>query len=243
MKNYLYDDLYLLEDTHWWHLSKRKLVLDVLSRISKNKKMKLLDLGCGTGKNLEAFSRYTQVSGIDNSPQAVFYCKKRGFSRVLLAHADALPFKYNSFDIVTMLDVLEHIDEESALAEIKRVLKPNGTLLITVPAYQFLWSQWDEVLGHKRRYTTKSLKRVITKNNFVVKKISYFYSFIVLPAYLIRLVKSKRSSNTYSSDFQLNNSFLNRILYFTSSVERSAMKRMPILFGTSIFCIAENEKK
>src|SRR3990167_11456802 len=119
MKNYLYEDLYLTEDRHWWHLSKRRIVEYYLKKLLKDKTdANMLDVGCGTGKNLELLSSYGTAWGVDISSDALLYCRKRGLKRIKKANVTALPFKDNSFDIITALDILEHVDDRRALQEL-----------------------------------------------------------------------------------------------------------------------------
>jgi ubiquinone/menaquinone biosynthesis C-methylase UbiE len=238
MKKFLYEDLYKLEETHWWHKSKRTIVTDLLKKNLNSKNLRILDIGCGTGRNLQALSELGSVWGIDNSKDAIMYCKKRGFKNAILGDAHNTKLKANSFDAITLLDVLEHTDHNKTLQEVYRLLKPHGLVVITVPAYKKLWSQWDVVLHHKRRYTKKNLSEVLQKNFFSVKKISYLYSFLVAPVYVIRLIKSKISSKNYSSDFTINSNIVNTLFSKIASFEAFFAKNFTVPFGTSIICVA-----
>lgn len=243
MQKYLYSDLYDLEETHWWHKSKRDLVSFFLRINLLNKKTKILDVGCGTGKNLEAFSRYGKVSGIDNSPDAIAFCKKRGFKDVTLGSIEKMPYKKDHFGAITALDVLEHVDDSKALKEINRVLKKDGVLIITVPAFQWLWSRWDEVLFHKRRYTEKTLSKVLRNNGFKIIKISYIYSFLVIPALVIRSFKKIFYNDYYPSDFKLGNKVINNLLSILAQSERVFLVSSKIPFGTSLIGVAKKINK
>lgn len=237
MQSYLYQDLYTLEEIHWWHRAKRELISSVLKR-NFNKERKILDVGCGTGKNLETFSRFGTAWGIDISQEAINFCKKRGLNNVLLGNITKIPFPKHHFDYVTALDVLEHVDDTKALTEIYRVLRPEGIVIITVPAFPKLWSRWDDVLFHKRRYTKFTLKKVLRKNGFIVSQISYTYSFLYLPALVIRWVKSIIYRDHYPSDFRLSNPLINSLLSFACLIERLLILHINIPFGTSIIAVA-----
>lgn len=239
MQKYLYQDLYDLEDIHWWHKAKRNLVSFFLNQNLRNKDSKILDVGCGTGKNLEAFSKFGNVWGIDNSPEAIAFCKKRGFKNVTLGNIEKMPFKKSTFEFVTALDVLEHVDDSKSLKETYRVLKKSGILIATVPASPKLWSRWDEVLHHKRRYTQKTLKSVLQKNGFKIVKISYIYSFLFLPALIIRTVKKIIYKDCYPSDFELSNKILNDLLGNIANLEKFFIINARVPFGTSLIVIAE----
>lgn len=237
MEKYLYEDLYKLEDNHWWHIAKRRPVVEIIQKINSRDKLKILDVGCGTGKNMEVFSTLGEVWGLDNSKEAINFCKKRGLKNLKLATLQNNGFKDNEFDVVTMLDVLEHIDDEnSALIEVKRILKKGGCIILTVPAYGWLWSKWDEVLHHKRRYTKQALIKILEKAGFKVEKVSYMYSFLVLPVLFSRSIKSLFFSNNYGSDFKLNSKIINKLFYFLSLLEFKLSAYFNIPFGTSLVC-------
>ncbi len=243
MNKYLYEDLYQQEETHWWHVTKTNAVLNLISKYQKAKDLKILDIGCGAGKNAETFTKLGKSWGIDSSTEAIKFCKRRGLKNIYLAKSDKLPFKNDFFNVVTLLDVLEHVEEKSTLSEINRVLAPNGILVINVPAFPWLWSKWDEVLHHRRRYTRKSLEKVLSQNGLKIKKISYTYSFLVLPAYLIRLVKSKLSQKHYSSDFAMSSKLENRLLIYISTAERMFWTKFYLPFGTSLIAVAQKQRR
>lgn len=239
MQKYLYKDLYKLEEIHWWHKSKRELVSLFLEKNVLNKNSKILDVGCGTGKNLEVFSRFGKVWGLDNSSEAIVFCEKRGFKNVNLGSIEKMPYAKGFFDVVTALDVLEHVDDSQALKEINRILNKEGILVATVPAFEWLWSRWDEVLYHKRRYTEKSLTKVLISNGFKIISMSYAYSFLVLPAVVIRGIKKLLYKDYYPSDFQLSNKVLNSIINILANIERIFIINSKIPFGTSLLVVAK----
>ena len=243
MQKYLYTDLYNLEETHWWHKAKRELVSYFIRHNLSRKNSTILDVGCGTGKNLATFSEYGKVWGIDSANEAITFCKKRGFNNVTIGNVEKMPYKKNSFDLITALDVLEHVDETKALKEINRVLGKDGILIITVPAFQWLWSRWDEVLHHKRRYTEKTLQKVLKNNKFEIVKISYIYSFLLLPILIIRTLKKLFYKDYYPSDFQLSNKITNYFLTIIANIERVFIRNHKIPFGTSLIVVAKRTNK
>lgn len=239
MEKYLYQDLDKLERIHWWHISKRKTCLSLIKKYCTfTNKAHILDLGCGTGQNLKELAKLGNSQGLDNSPEAIKYSRKKGL-KVTLGQADKTGFSSDHFNLITMFDVLEHVDEEKTLNEARRILAKNGCLLITVPAYSWLWSKWDNVLHHKRRYTKKKLQEVLKNNNFEIIKISYLYSFLVLPVIVIRFLKSKLSKQNYSSDFIVHPNIINYTLIKICDIERLIfMNLFSLPFGTSIVCLA-----
>lgn len=239
MRKNLYADLYQLEETHWWHKAKRELCSQFLRTVWKGKKLKILDIGCGTGGNMKAFEKFGEVHGVDISPDAIAFCKKRELKHVRIGSAYRTKYPSSSFDVVTMLDVLEHVDDKKALSEVKRILRPNGILILTVPAYKLLWSRWDEALHHKRRYSKDEIISLLQSKDFAVCKCSYLYSFLFLPVLLIRSLKSAIRMKEYSSDFRLNPGPTNWILLKLALLEHKIVQHLEIPFGTSVFCVAK----
>lgn len=240
MKKYLYKDLYQLENQHWWHVSKRRNVINLIKKYNQVNNPKILDIGCGTGKNLEEFKKIGTIFGLDNSPDALKYCLMRGLKNLRLGSAEKTNLKTNYFDVITLLDVLEHTDDNKTLKEMHRILKSHGLIIITVPAFSWLWSKWDEVLHHKKRYTVNTLKEILVANNFHPIKMTYLYSFLVLPLLIIRKNKQNISKDFYESDFRLSSSLINILLNNLSRLEFLLAKNFYIPFGTSILVVAKN---
>lgn len=253
METYLYKDLFQLEDNHWWHKAKRQLVFEAMDRLSITQNDKLLDVGCGTGKNVEAFASVCETHGIDISAEAVRFCKKRGLDTVIQTPnfpEKKLPYQQGSFKVITALDVIEHVDDMAVLADIHRVLSSDGSVIVTVPALPFLWSKWDEVLHHKRRYTKKTLTDTLEQSGFEVTYCNYVYSFLVLPVLVVRRVKEFLMSQAsdakqleYQSDFKLSSPLVNRVFSAVAAVERWFVWRVPIPFGTSLVAVARKKSK
>lgn len=240
MRNYLYQDLYELEEKHWWHLSKRReliLLLEMLNLTNPN----ILEIGCGTGKNLEVLNKFGEIWGIDNSRKAIKFCKKRGLNNLVLGKAESIPFSNGKFNIIILLDVLEHTDDIKTLREIFRVLAPRGYLISTVPAFSWLWSQWDVVLQHKRRYKKNELSSKLELAGFKIVKISYLYSFLVLPALAVRFIKSRLFKKKYPSDFKLGGFLSNWLFIQLCNIERIIRTKIELPLGTSIICLAQKK--
>ena len=148
MDEAFYRSYFEIEGRHWWFLGRRRLFLRLIEdRFGARRPIDMLDFGCGTGAFLEHLERFGAVSAVDSDASAVAFCHTRGRTEVQLVPADApLPFPDASFDLATALDVVEHIDDDvAALAELRRVLRPDGVLLVAVPAFMFLWGKQDEV--------------------------------------------------------------------------------------------------
>lgn len=243
MEKYLYQDLYNLEGGHWWHIAKRRIVFNLAKSFLKIKNPKIIDIGCGTGKNLEQLSKIGTAWGVDNSKAAINFCKRRGLKKLRIADGENTDFPTNFFDLATSLDVLEHTDDNQTLKEIHRILKKDGLVIITVPAFSWLWSKWDVVLHHQRRYTKKSLIKMLTQNKFKIVKISYMYSFLVIPALLIRPIKSLFYQDKYPSDFKLSSSPIDWLLDKIANIETFLILKTLIPIGTSLVVVAQKNEK
>ncbi len=199
--------------------------------------LRILDVGCGAGKTMDMLSDFGTVWGLDMSKTALSFCKKRGFRKLRLGDAADTGFDDSFFDAITLLDVLEHTDEDKTLRETGRILKKGGYIIITVPAYQWLWSRWDEVLRHRKRYSKSDLAAVVKKHGFTIVRSSYMYSFLLIPVYIFRKFKSRKKS--YESDFSTNPTFINTLLTFLSTIERFFVVRGWIPFGTSLILVCK----
>jgi SAM-dependent methyltransferase len=196
-----YERMFRNEDHYWWFVSRRELVVDLVARLrlpldpDPAYRPRIVDLGCGTGATAAALSRFGEVVGVDFSPLALECCGRRGLTRLARARAESIPLQDGCVDAIVATDVLEHIDEDAAtLAEFFRILKPGGHAVITVPAYQFLWSEHDEALMHKRRYVAPTLGARASAAGFRVLLSSYALCFL-FPLALGRLLKPRRASD------------------------------------------------
>jgi len=202
----------------------------------------LLDVGCGTGSLLAELKLFGKTRGIDPSREAIAICHNRGLRQAVVGRAEKIPFPARSFDVVTLMDVLEHTDDEIVIAEVTRVLKPSGLLIASVPAYPWLWSSWDTVLGHRRRYTAQTLLSVLRKSGFKPRFVTHAYIFALLPVILIRILKSLLyADQQYPSDFAITNGLIQKTLLALTKVERYVALRwhIPIPWGLSIFVAAQ----
>ncbi len=262
MRHDLYEDLYINEQDYWWHVGKRAIVYSLLEKYlpaGDKSVRRALDLGCGTGLNLDSLSGYAQPIGLDSSAKALEFCARRGHRH--LVQAASLPFADNSFDIITALDVIEHLDDDLAtLHELYRVMRPGGLLIISVPAYKTLWSYWDQILGHRRRYTTRGMRRVTRAAGWRVRKVSYSNLAILLPTVGMRLVKGLRhrthavamptsdspeqmTSDGPGTDFVPVPSWLNRAMIGYYRGESRALREVNLPFGLSVVCVAQKPRR
>ena len=144
-----------MENSHWWYVGRRSILQSFLSKLNLSNEAKILEIGCGTGANIELLNKFGSVSILEPNKFALNYLDKKKLKIANIKIGDCpndLIYK-KKFDLVCLFDVLEHIDEdERTLNKISNILKLNGYIFLTVPAYQWLWSGHDERLMHKRRY-------------------------------------------------------------------------------------------
>ncbi|MGB9876962.1 MAG: class I SAM-dependent methyltransferase [bacterium] len=231
-----YERMFLLEDFYWWFKGRRLIVRAALKGVKIDK---VLDVGCGTGGNLSLFNGF--VVGVDVSMKALSLARRRKKDALLcLGQAENLPFKDNSFDLVLALDLLEHLpDDMKGLSEMHRVLKKGGSLLITVPAYKFLWSEHDEALHHFRRYSKGEIKGKMEKAGFTIKFISHAIVLPFFPIALFRLIQRllKRKNEKPKTSLIILPPFLNDILFKILKGEANLIgKGISFPFGVSIIC-------
>lgn len=236
-----YDKMYRLEDTNWWYSGRRDLVLKMMTRTDvylSGKPLKILDAGCGTGINLKCLLDFGDAYGLDISKNALSFSKRRGLSSLICGSADRLPFKGELFDLVLALDVIEHIDQDnSAVMEFNRVLRPGGWLIITVPAFQFLMSEHDQAVHHKRRYTRSGLLMILQGAGFKNIKATYWNIILFLPVASIRLFKRfQRSGNEKQTDLIELPYPLNGLLHRLLIIENRVLERFNLPFGVSVMC-------
>jgi SAM-dependent methyltransferase len=243
MDEAFYRSYFAIEGRHWWFLGRRKLFLRLIERAFPpgDRPLDILDFGCGTGAFLEHLERFGTVSAVDADPSAVAFCHTRGRSEVQLVPPGApLPFPDGAFDLVTTLDVIEHIDDDvGALTELRRVLRPGGRLLVAVPAYMFLWGKQDEVSHHRRRYTARTLRAALEAAGFAVDRTSYFNTILFPPIAAVRLGRRLlRRPGSAESDFDLGPASLNRALGAIFGAEASVVARRDLPFGVSVLALA-----
>ncbi len=177
-----------VEQHHWWFQARREIVLAVAEGLLPDR-TRVLDVGCGTGYVLERLQQRYEAFGLDVSPVALELCRDRGLGRIARGGAEDLSSVAGSrFGGVFLLDVLEHLnDDVEALVRLREVLIPGGVVIITVPAFMFLWSPHDEVNEHRRRYTRRELSGVLTRAGFEVERTTYFNASLFPLAAVVRL--------------------------------------------------------
>lgn len=243
MQPHTYAIMYEVEQSHWWYVGRRRIIKSFVEEAlagldMPERRARMLDVGCGTGGNLELLSRFGDTEGVDISEDALAFCRTRGLAKVRRGAAEQLPYEDCSFDLVTALDVIEHLDDDTAgLREMRRVLRPGGRVLLFVPAFMFLWGVQDDVSHHRRRYRLPQLRSVVQAAGFEVERMSYanitFFAPILLGRGLMRVTGMRPASEN-----NINVSALNGILGRVFGAESFWLRRANLPFGVSALCLA-----
>ncbi|BBD62460.1 hypothetical protein NIES2109_53040 [Nostoc sp. HK-01] len=232
-----------VEDQHWWFVGRRRIVEALIRQLKLPKQAKILEAGCATGGNLSMLARYGEVAAMELDETACLLANERRVTTVQQGSLpDKIPFT-SQYDLIVILDVLEHIDDDlAALEALSSRLNPNSWLLITVPAYQFLWSYHDEINHHKRRYTLKKLQRVVKQAGYTVCYGSYFNTWLfplVAGVRLFKKILKIDQKSVASSDLNLPAKPINKFLTFLFASERYFMNRVSLPFGVSVVLLAQ----
>lgn len=233
-----YETMYRVEDFYWWFAARKKYLAFLLQN---RRNLKILDFGCGTGGTTKFLTNFGQVTAVDIHPQAISFCQKRGINASLISPNKPLPFKDNSFDLVTALDVLYHkkVNSDFSLKEINRVLKKNGLFLITNPTLSFLSAGHDKVVHTQKRASLKEIHNSLIKKNFSILFAGYIF-FLTLP---LIFVSRKIIAKIFPQADSLKPlpSYLNQVLKFLCDLDFKIFKtKAPI--GSSIIFLCQNTK-
>src|SRR5690349_3029237 len=245
MMQHTYPILFRVEQSHWWYIGRRRIiasfVADIVSRV-KDRRPRILDVGCGTGANLLLLSQYGAAEGVDVSEDALAFCRERGLEKVKLGAAEELPYEDGTFDLVTALDVVEHLDDDlGGLREMRRVLRPGGRVLLFVPTFMFLWGLQDDVSNHRRRYRLPELRRVLEQAGFEIERMTYANITFFMPILMMRQLMRVTGIKT-DSENNINVSALNGVLGRLFGAESWFLKRMNLPFGVSGLCVARAKR-
>lgn len=235
-----------LESQHFWFLGRRDILKNLLLRLTgqtRTNDLLILDAGCGTGGNLTWLSSLGRVVGVDFSEVACsLSAGKKSGSVIRASLDDCLPFKAASFDLVTLLDVLEHLESDlETLQQLTEKLKPGGRILVTVPAYRHLWSGHDVVHHHKRRYVKKQLQELIAASGLTIEYLSY-YNTLLYPVVATKRMLSKALNSEINGDLKLPSPVLNSLLQQIFSFEKHWIGKWNSPFGVSLVAVAQRKK-
>jgi SAM-dependent methyltransferase len=237
----MYRIFFEIQKKHWWFTSKKIIVLDTISQyVSLNKSANILDIGCGSGLMLNALEKLGSTTGMDMSDEAIMFSKEIFKGPIEQGYLpNNIPFESNQFNLITALDIIEHIEDDIAsLKSIRTMLKQNGRAIITVPAYMFLWSHFDELNEHKRRYTLSELKFKLQQSGFTIEKITYYNTFLFPLAYAVRKLNNLLGRNGVS-DIDMPGNVVNFLLQKIFSFEKFLLRFLNLPFGVSILAVVK----
>jgi SAM-dependent methyltransferase len=238
MERIVYDRMAEIDQLHWWYRARRDILSALIDRrISLPSDPRILEVGCGTGHNLAMLRHFGRVDAIEVDGAAREIASKRLGHAVMDAPLPALAgVPDRTFDLIAILDVIEHIDEDVAgLEGLARKLKPGGKILITVPAFPWMWSAHDVVNHHKRRYTRKTLKALVRDAGLKLEFMSWFNSLLFPLAATARL--AGRLTGKEDSDDKLPPRPVNWLFERIFGLERYALGRLPFPPGVSLVAI------
>lgn len=236
-----YEIIFESEDDHWWFVGRRAVVFaqirDALKLADGTSALQLLDIGCGTGATMDHLRKFGEVQGIDLAMIPLSFSRRRGHQRTMCASATELPFADDTFDLITALDVIEHLDNDvKGFSEICRVLKTGAPAVIYVPAFMALWGPNDDQSGHKRRYRLPELQAAAEAAGLTVERISYSNFAMFVPIWLGRKILNLLG-RTEVSENKINHRLINDLMAWLFSSEANWLRRHRLPFGVSIVCV------
>lgn len=253
MESHVYDQFNQLEGSHWWFSARRAYLKTIIKRLfpdfKTKDKLEFCEIGCGTGGNIALLSEFAVVDAIEMNDEAREFVKNKKLGGLRHLDSGHLPDNINlehKYDAVFALDVIEHVeDDANAIKALDRLIAPDGYLVTTVPAYQWLWSSHDIANHHKRRYTLGQYTKLLKKAGFKIKYKSYFNTLLFPLAVIDRLVSRKPGSadaEIVDATIELPSKPINGLFKFIFKLERIWAGRISMPFGLSIIVVAEREK-
>jgi SAM-dependent methyltransferase len=227
--------------THWWVRGHQDIAKGLIKKYLEplvNSDTKILDIGCSGGYIGDFLSQFGKVYGLDVSFEGLLYCKNKNLKAV---NNDAVKicFKDNIFDVITILEVAEHIEDDSVLfSEIYRVCKKSGLIFVMLPAYKFLWGSHDVKYSHKRRYDRREFINLIKGYDFEIERLTFMHPYLLGPLIFMRFWdRVNKNRMGQRDDFLSLNPFLDNILYKILMLEKEIIKNIDFSFGICIFSI------
>lgn len=243
MKTEMYGHIQNIEQAHWWYVARRKIIFDwVFRMLADYSAPRMLDMGCGTGFNMEYLRNngYSHIVGLDFSSEALTLCQSRNLPHLVCGDGTRSPLRHESFDVIMALDLIEHLDDDvQTLQECARLLRSNGSLVIFVPAFRFLWSLQDEVSRHRRRYTANELEQKLRTAGLSITKLTYA-NMLLFPLIWAGRVALRLSGYHIrgTSENDLHPKWSNSLLQVIFATERPLLRYVSFPFGVSLLCIA-----
>jgi len=238
MERVVYQQMAELDDRHWWYRARRKILAELIRReVRLPADARILEIGCGTGHNLQMLAGFGHVDGLELDEEAAALSEKRLGRKVMRSPLPELDQVPDNYDLIGAFDVIEHIDDDrAALAAIATKLKPAGKFMMTVPAHPWMWTAHDVANHHKRRYSKRALRSLIENSPMKLERLGYFNSLLFPVAIAERAASKLRGKD--NGDVSLPPAPLNRALEAVFASERYLVGRLPLPPGLSLFAVA-----
>ncbi len=241
-----YRVMFEIEDDYWWYRGLRAMLHALMAQYRRGLLIEILDIGCGSAKNLQLLKGYGHAVGIDLSERAIRNAHQRGLTGndAFLASALELPFRAERFDLAISFDVICNIaDDGAAFAEVARVLKPGGRLITLLPANEWLWSAHDIAVSHQRRYSPRRLREQLTRAGFAIERLTYLNALFFPLILAARLAQNARGENhpNAASDLKVLPRPLNALFTALYSAETRLATRVSLPFGVSLLALARKK--
>lgn len=239
MDRSVYDNMRAIEQDHWWFRARRTILADQLSRLRLPEDARILEVGCGTGGNLEMLSRFGQVTGLEpDEPSRQYAAERSGLPVLTGSLPDGLPAFDQPFHLIAALDVIEHLDHDAeSVAALRKLLAPGGVMLTTVPAHPWMWSHHDELHHHKRRYRKADYLALLRGAGLELQKATFFNSALYPAIALARVAKTSEWGRGRPDD-ALPSRPVNALLRSIFASERHVLRHMNLPFGVSLLVVA-----
>ncbi len=243
MQTTAYQTTFEKEDNYWWHAARRQIISHLREKQAQTNFPSILNLGCGTGGLSEDLSDSGKVHSLDYSNDALKCCRQRKLTDLVQGNGGQLPFQANSFDEIYALDMLEHLEDDLAgTKDIYNALKPKtGFSILTVPAYQFMWSHMDTIAHHYRRYTYTNFKKLLLDAGFKIEKLSYFNSFLFPLALIFKLLEKKPKKNDDESFLPTLHPLINTTFKEIYAFEKHFLNTIKFPFGVSLIAVVKKD--
>ncbi len=239
MDNDVYEDLREHQEAHWWFRARREILTRALRGLSLAPDSEILEIGCGTGGNLAMLAEFGNVCGVEMHEEACAYARSSSGKDIRVGFLpDNVPFD-GKFDLICLLDVVEHIEhDQQALSSLKSMLKPGGRIVITVPAYQWMYGKHDVLLHHFRRYSRDGLRSVVRGSDIEIGKLSYFNT-LMFPVTVLAFILDKLTPVDKFTGYDVPARWLNATFYNIFRLERFVIDKLNLPFGSSLLMISK----